>query len=155
MDAVFSVDSVATTTPPPLAEVRAKFDAWRAAKPHRNSPIPDALWSAALSLRDGMSPSAIGKALRINPSHLADRARRPGHGEDGSFESGTLVPAAHDCGARFVEITHPVPPVVSGLSRTARQVLEIRFPDGTVVSATNADPMDVTPLFRSLLTTRR
>lgn len=157
MDAVFSIDSVATTAPPPLAEVRDKFDAWRAAKPHRNSPIPDALWKAALSLRVGMSLCAIGKALRLNPSHLADRARRREYREGGSFESGALVPAAHDDETRFVEIARPhsasnLPP---GFPLVARQVLEIRFPDGTTVSASHADPVDVSPLFRSLLSTRR
>ncbi len=36
-----------------------------------------------------------------------------------------------------------------------RQILEIRFPDGTIVSATHAEPMDVTPLFRALFADHR
>lgn len=159
MDACSAVISVATTTPPPLAEVRARFEAWRETKPHRNSPIPDALWEAALSLRAGMSMCAIGKALRLNPAHLADRARRQEFGACGSFDSGALAPSADDAGIRFVEIAprlpDPAPSHVAGSPLGACQVLEIRFPDGTKVSATNADPVDVTPLFRALIAARR
>jgi len=157
MDAESVIISVATAAPPPLAEVRDNFEAWRAAKPHRNTPIPDALWEAALSLRAEMSMCAIGKALRLNPSHLADRARRREPRACGFFESGALVPTAHEGNARFVEIARPHPTTnpLCGFPIVARQVIEMRFPDGTTVSATHADPVDVSPFFRSLLSSRR
>lgn len=157
MDAVFFADSVATTVSPMLAEVRSRFAKWRAAKPHRNSRIPDELWTAALSLRAEMSLCAIGKALRLNPSFLAERARQQETRDFSSFDPGALVPATRDGEARFVEIARPhsALPIVSGFPFAARQVVEIRFPDGTTVSATHADPVDVAPLFHSLLATRR
>lgn len=150
MDAVFPADSVATI-PPPLAEVRAKFEAWRAAKPHRNCRIPDELWSAALSLRAGMSPCAIGKALRLNPTHLAEQARRRDPRES---------PARTGSGAeaRFVEIACPESRLVLTPETAAflpRQILQIRFTDGTTVSAAQAAPVDVAQLFGALMSARR
>jgi len=158
MDADFIDDTVATTRRPALEEVLEMFAVWRVAKRSRNSPIPDALWGAALSLRGEMTLCAIGKALRLNPSHLADRARRHTDADDGAFVSDALVPATIGGGARFVEIASgPAANLASGplLSTAVRQILEVRFPDGTTVSATHTDPVDVAPLLRALLSARR
>lgn len=160
MDNHTAADFEPTSAPPSstLAEVHERFAEWRAAKPHRNSRVPCELWDAALSLRDGMSISAIGKALRLNPTFLAEQARRREPREP--FALTSVPPARSEAGTvpRFVEISCPdpllaLPPEMAPF--LPRQILEIRFPDGTTVSAAQAAPVDVTHLFGALMAARR
>jgi len=161
MDSDSTVLSGATTVPTTINEVRSKFATWRAAKRHNNSPTPDELWNAALSLRDRYSICAIAKALRLNPTLLAEQSRRRESGDE-RFAITPSMPghpmATAENEATFVEIACPISSAVhppSAAPFIPRQILEIRFPDGTQVSAIQAAPVDVVPLFRALLADRR
>jgi hypothetical protein len=59
---------------PTLEEVHEIFERWRKNKTGR-SPIPEALWEAAISLTDSYSVNKIANHLHLNYNDLKDRAR--------------------------------------------------------------------------------
>lgn len=65
------------TTPsnPDLLQVRALFESWRATRPHKE-PIPNALWSATLSLLDRYPINEICRELRLSGQQLRERRER-------------------------------------------------------------------------------
>ena len=58
------------THPPELNALVADFHAWRAQRPSRRTPIPDALRSKAVALLDSCRRTHIIKALGINNTML-------------------------------------------------------------------------------------
>ena len=158
MDEENDAISGATTTPLTIAEVRTKYEMWRTSKPHRYSAIPGELWDAALSLRDRHSICAIAKALRLNPSQLAERGRQrsDNHADSAARRNpfALAMPSVASPGfPSFVEVAYA--PTTPPASFIPSQILEIRFPDGTRVSASQCDPVDVRTLFLDLLNGRR
>lgn len=150
------------TIPLTIDDVRARFEAWRAIKPYANSPIPGELWDLALDLLDRHGVVEIARGLRLDPKIFGERARRRRASRQltpPSTQSSSAVPELPP----FVEVTlSPAGSIAMSPSGAAgtpchkpRQILEIRFPDGTIVSATHAEPMDVTPLFRALFADHR
>lgn len=59
-------------TPPTLEQVREQFKLWRQSREKR-SPIPDALWQAAINLCQAYSISKISSTLRLNHAVLKQR----------------------------------------------------------------------------------
>ncbi len=57
---------------PGLKEIQNQFETWRQTRQKR-TPIPDALWQAAVSLAKNHSILEISKALRLNYTDLKHR----------------------------------------------------------------------------------
>jgi hypothetical protein len=59
--------------PAKLERVRSRFERWRKTK-QRRTPIPDALWNAALKLTEEYSVHRVARVLHLNGTELMRRA---------------------------------------------------------------------------------
>ena len=65
-----------TALRPTLEEVRGRFETWRSRK-KPGSPIPKALWEAAVSQCRTHSILEVSRSLRLNYNDLKSRAQEP------------------------------------------------------------------------------
>ena len=65
-----------TAPRPTLEEVRGRFEAWRSCK-KGGSPIPKALWEAAVSQCHDHSILEVSRSLRLNYNDLKSRVQAP------------------------------------------------------------------------------
>jgi hypothetical protein len=58
---------------PPLEDIRGQIEQWRKTRPHRNVPMPDVLWAAAVAAAEqhGLYPTA--RFLRVDYGALKAR----------------------------------------------------------------------------------
>ena len=61
------------TLPSPLDSLKYQFEQWRKTKKNRRERIPEALWSAAVGLRNQYSVNQISGALGLNYNDLKKR----------------------------------------------------------------------------------
>ena len=102
-----------TSIPVPMEKVRRRLERWRSTRAYRRSPIPSALWAAAVTVarRHGLYPAA--RTLRLDYTTLKKHL----HAAD------DRVPAA--ASATFVELAPlPVP------THACDCVIEIEAPRG-------------------------
>ena len=85
----------ALTSPPspPLQRLRRDLEHWRRTRPHRNTPIPDRIWTAAMVLarREGLYHTA--RALPIDYGALKHR-----------IDASSRHPRERGTGSTFVEL---------------------------------------------------
>jgi hypothetical protein len=103
-----------------LEEVKQAFAEWRKERKHR-TPIPRALWDAAVKLSRQYSVNHISKALHLNYTELKKRFQRPRSGKSLSNSESRRIDMP---GATFVEL-EANQPLWSGVS-----VIEMVKPDG-------------------------
>ena len=98
------------TAPMPLAteRVRQRFERWRRTRTPRRSPIPDALWAAAVALAGQHGLYATSRLLRLD--YTALKQRMPAGNGTVAPASPTFVeltPALGPCAACIIEIEGP------------------------------------------------
>ena len=98
------------TAPMPLAmeRVRQRFERWRRTRTPRRSPIPDALWAAAVALARRHGLYATSRRLRLD--YTALKKRMPAGDGTVAPASPTFVelpPALGPCAACVIEIEGP------------------------------------------------
>jgi hypothetical protein len=116
------------TAPMPIAteRVRQRFERWRRTRTPGRSPIPDALWAAAVALARQHGLYATSQLLRLDYTALkkrmpaGDETVAPAHGSPTFVE---LTPAPGPCAACVIEIEGPC----GGRMRV--QLPGVTFPD--------------------------
>lgn len=101
------------TAPVPLAmeRVRQRFEGWRQTRTPRRSPIPDALWAAAVALARRHGLYATSRLLRLDYTALKTRmpaGDRPVAPAPTSPTFIELTPAPGPCAACVIEIEGPL-----------------------------------------------
>ena len=61
------------SAPPSMERVRRRFERWRDSRTSRRSPIPDALWTAAVTVARRQGLYATSRALRLDYAVLKKR----------------------------------------------------------------------------------
>ncbi len=116
-----------STIPADLLKLKARLDAWRAARKHARQPIPDEFRQAAVEMAKRYSPSLVRHTLKLDPWRLQKLAnKKPG-------------PARHKLQTAFFTLppeaatllsTPPVPQDAAGCR------LQLERPDGARLTLT-------------------
>ena len=93
-----------TSVPVALEKVRRRLERWRRTRTYRRSPIPAALWSAAVAVARQHGLYTTSRVLRLD--YTALKKRMPAAGEPASPAFIELTPAMGTCGC-VIEIESP------------------------------------------------